>query len=214
LLDETADGEAHPYERRLRELARLGLASSEAPGRWKVSPNLLQDLERRSLEAPIRHRLLIHRQPLSLDRQVDHPGPVWLDRVKTESLAPYGFGAEVRQAMEHRRDVLHKLGIQRDDPDKIAKLRELKRLAVGKEISARSGKVFVQSVPDRFRGRVEPENAGADGRPYVVVSDGSRFVVLRSTASLRHAQGKQVTIGGDAKGRLFIRRQSDRDMSR
>jgi type IV secretory pathway VirD2 relaxase len=206
------DGEAHSHERRLHELARLGLATSDAPGRWKVSPNLLQELEQRRPDAPVRNRLLLHKEALSLESQVRHPGTVWLDRVKTESLAPYGFGAELRRAVEQRRDALRQLGVQPNDPDRTAKLREFERQAVGKEIGARSGQVFVPSLRDGFRGRVQLANSPANGRPYVVVSDGSRFVVLRATASMRGAQGKTVTVSCDAKGRPSLRRIADRDI--
>jgi hypothetical protein len=211
-IEQMADGEAHPHERRLRELTRLGLATSEAPRRWKVSPNLLQELEQRPSDAPVRHRLVLHKHPLSLESQIGHPGPVWLDRVKTDSLAPYGFGADLRRAVEQRRDALRQLGVQPDDPDRTAKLRELDRRAVGEGIAARSGQLFLPSAPDGIRGRVELANA-PDGRPYVVVSDGSRFVVLRATASLRLAQGKRVAVGRDTKGRLLLRPTSDRDLS-
>jgi hypothetical protein len=212
LQDHTNAG-AHPHERRLRELARLGLATPYAPGRWKVSPNLLQELEQRRRAASARHRLLLHKQPLSLESQIRHPGTVWLDRVKTESLAPYGFGAELRRALEQRCDALRQLGVQPGDPDRIAKLRELEQRAVGREIAARSGQVFLPSAPESFRGRIRVANASADGRPYVVVSDGSRFVVLRATAWLRAANGKTVTVVRDAKGRFLIRHTTDRDLS-
>jgi hypothetical protein len=36
--------------------------------------------------------------------QVRHPGPVWLDRVEQNSLAPYGFGAELKVVLEERRE--------------------------------------------------------------------------------------------------------------
>jgi hypothetical protein len=45
------------------------------------------------------------RSRFSLRAQVGHPGPVWLDRVQSDALANYGFGAEVRQALELRREV-------------------------------------------------------------------------------------------------------------
>jgi type IV secretory pathway VirD2 relaxase len=207
-VEQKADGGPHPHERRLQELARLGLTSCEAPGRWKVSPNL-RELEQHAADGPVRHRLLLHKEPLSIDRQVGHAGPVWLDRVKTESLAPYGFGGELRRAIEQRREALGQFGIHPDDPQRIAKLHELQRRAVGKEIAARSGQVFVPNAPDGFRGRVEFANA-PDGRPYAMVSNGSRFVVLRATALLRAVRSKEVTVGRDGKGRLAVRSIPDR----
>jgi type IV secretory pathway VirD2 relaxase len=206
------DAGPNPHERRLREFARMGLARVDGPGRWKVSPDLVQELEKRHAEAPARHRLLLHKEPLSLESQIHHRGVVWLDRGKTQSLAPYGFGAKLRRAAEQRREVLRHLGIRPEDPDRIARLREVERRAVGKEIAAQCGQVFVPDSRDGFRGRVRVANAPGDGRAYAIVSDGSRFVVLHATASLRLAQGKQITIGRDAKGRVLVRTTSERGL--
>jgi hypothetical protein len=106
--------------------------ASHPPGanRWTVSPNLLEELERKRRELPVRHRLLLHKQPLSIQAQVRHPGPVWLDRIDTASLAPYGLGAELRHSIEKRRDALRRIGIADADPNKLAKLRELERRSV------------------------------------------------------------------------------------
>jgi type IV secretory pathway VirD2 relaxase len=209
-LERPADNAPHPHERRLRELERLGLATPEAPHRWKVSPNLLQGLAERQRDTPVRHRLLLHKEPLSLQAQLRHPGPVWLDRVKTDSLAPYGFGAELRRAVEQRREALRRLGVQPDDPNRSAALRELQRRAVGGQIAARSRQAFLPSAPDGFRGRVQLADAGPSGTAYAVVSDGQRFVVLRATVALRASHGKAVTFTRDAKGRLLVRPAPDK----
>jgi type IV secretory pathway VirD2 relaxase len=211
-LERTADGASHPHERRLRELERLGLATPEAPHRWKVSPNLLRELAERQPDTPVRHRLLLHKEPLSLQAQVRHPGPVWLDRVKTGSLAPYGFGAELRRAVEQRREALHRLGVQPDDPNRATTLREVERRAVGGQMAARSGQAFLTSAPEGFRGRVQVADAGPSGAAYVVVSDGQRFIILRATAALRASHGKAVTVTRDAKGRLFVRPAPNKDI--
>ena len=205
-LGRTAEGAPHPHERRLRELERLGLATLEAPDRWKVSPNLVQELVARSRETPARHQLLVRKEPLSVPAQVRHLGPVWLDRVKTDALAPYGFGAELKVALEQRREALVRLGVQPDDPDpdRAAKLREVERRAVGRGIAARSGRLFLPSAPDAFRGRVHVGDPGSPEGGYAVISDGQRFVVLRATPGLRAAQGKTVAITRDAQGRLLV----------
>jgi hypothetical protein len=211
-LERTADSAPHPHERRLRELERLGLATPEAPHRWKVSPSLLQELAERQRDTPVRHRLLLHKEPLSLQAQVRHPGPVWLDRVKTDSLAPYGFGAELRRAVEQRREALRRLGVEPDDPNRSAKLRALEQRAVGGQIAARSGQSFLPNPPDGFSGRVQLADASPSGAAYAVVSDGQRFIMLRATAALRALHGKTVTVTRDAKGRLVVRRAPDKDI--
>jgi type IV secretory pathway VirD2 relaxase len=211
-LEPATGAASHPHERRLRELERLGLATPEAPHRWKVSPNLLQELTERQRDTPARHRLLVHKEPLSLQAQVRHPGPVWLDRVKTDSLAPYGLGAELRRAVEQRREALRQLGVQPDDPNRSAKLRALELRRVAREIAARSGQAFLTSPPDTFRGRVELANAGPSSTSYAVVSDGQQFILLRATPALRASHGKAVTVTRDAKGRLLVRPAPDKDI--
>jgi hypothetical protein len=200
-----AAGTSHPHARRLRDLERLGLAAAEGHHRWKVSPNLLEALEERQRGTPVRHRLFLRKQPLSLGAQVDHPGPVWLDRVNAESLAPYGFGADLRRAVEQRREALRRLGVQPDDPLRTARGYEVGRRAVGEGIAGRSGHVFLADTPDWFRGRVRVADAGPSGASYAVVSDGKHFIVLRETAGLRAAQGKTVTVTRGSKGQLVVR---------
>jgi hypothetical protein len=211
-LERAEGGASAAIERRLHELERLGLANRAGPDRWKVAPNLLDALADRQRGAPVRHRLFVRKEPLSLRAQVHHPGPVWLDRVPTDSLAPYGFGAELRRAAEERREGLHRLGVRPDDPNRSAKLRELERRDLGGKMAARSRQTFLPSAPDTFRGRLELGDAGSPGGSYAVVSDGQRFILLRATAALRAAQGTTVAIARDAKGRLLVRTAPDKDI--
>jgi hypothetical protein len=64
-----------------------------------------------------------------------------------------------------------------------------------------------------FRGRVDASDAGRTGG-YAVVSDGQAFVVLRTTATLRAAQGQVITLRRDAQGRLLVVPGPDRDIGR
>jgi type IV secretory pathway VirD2 relaxase len=202
-----------PHARRLRELERLGLAVAQGPDRWKVSPTLLDDLQERHRTAPPRYRLLTRQEPLSLEQQVHRAGPVWLDRVEPEACASYGFGLVVRRALEQRREVLRQRAVGPEAPDR-PQVEEEKRQAVGREMAARSGQVFLVDVPEGFRGRVRPLGAGSPGSPYAVVTDGSRFVLLRLTDSLRAWAGRTVTVARDAQGLTVVRRAPDKDLGR
>jgi type IV secretory pathway VirD2 relaxase len=213
-VDPSAGGDAQGLVRRLRDLERAGLVAAEGPARWKVRPDLVDRLVEQGLGAPARHRLVVRKEPLSLKEQVVHRGPVWLDRLEPQTLARWGLGAEVRQAVADRREALRRLGIGPDDPDRAEKLRELERRGIGAVIAARSGMTFLARVPEDFRGRIQPaEQAGPPGA-YAVVSDGQRFVVLRSTPALRALQGQTVAIARDAKGRLIVRPGPDHDIGR
>src|ERR1017187_4579787 len=161
--------------RRPRELERLGLVTSAPPRQWIVPSDLLEQLEKRHREVPARYRVSLEALPLALDAQVGRRGPVWLDTLDAERLATKGFGAEVLAALERRRQALRELGIAPDDPDRDAKIRDLEGRTVGREIARQSGQEFLESAPARFRGRLQ---AGPEGSPYHVVTDGERFVLV------------------------------------
>ena len=171
--------------------------------------DLIERLESRQRAEPPRERLWLQKLPLSLDATPAHRGPVWLDQVDAAALAPWGFGAEVRRALDQRRDALRALGIAPDDPRRDAKLRELEREAVGEGMAARTGQQFLAKTPERFRGRLQ---AGPDEAPYAVVTDGARFVLVPASREVRAMAGKTVVVSRDGQGRLAIRApDKDRD---
>ncbi len=195
--------------RRLRELEREGLVSAQGPDRWTVPADLIEKLESRPRAESARERVWLQKLPLPLDKAAGHRGPVWLDQVDEALLAPWGFGSEVRRALDQRHDALHSLGIAPDDPRRDAKLRVLEREAVGEGMAARTRQQFLAKTPHRFRGRLQP---GPEGAPYAVVTDGARFVVVPASSELRALAGKPVVVSRDARGRIAIRApDKDRD---
>jgi hypothetical protein len=168
----------------------------------------------RAAGSSARHRLLLHKQALSIEKQVRNPGPVWLDRVDTRSLAPYGLGAVVHRAIDLRRRALRYVGIHPDDPNKLAKLRELERRSLAKNVAARSKQLFHESAPDGFRGRVREAHMSPTGTSYTVVSNGECFVLMKTSMSLRSLTGKIVSLSRDHKGRLIARDSPERDLER
>jgi type IV secretory pathway VirD2 relaxase len=188
-------------ERRLRELERLALVTSPAPGQWRVPSDLREQLERRHHAAPGRYRVHIAALALPIDAQIGRQGPVWLDTLDPERLATKGFGAEVRAAVEGRRQALAKLGIAPNDPERDDKIRDLERRAVGREIARQSGQQFVESAPSLFRGRLEPV---AEGAPFAPVTDGVRFVLVSNTKGARSRTGEIVDVVGDWSGRPVL----------
>jgi type IV secretory pathway VirD2 relaxase len=206
-----ADGAPHPHLRRLRWLEREGLVAPEAPGRWKVSPNLLRELEARHQRSPARYELRVRREP-SLEQQVRHRGPTVLDGLKADTLSPTRFGADVKRALEERQAVLARLGIRFDEPDRSARAPDPARSAAGEAFAAQTKQAFVRDIPERFRGRVELEETRFPD--YAFVSNGLRFVVLRISPELRAAQGKLVGLTRDAQGRVLVSPERDRDLGR
>jgi hypothetical protein len=204
--DSRADGVGRAASRRLRELERLGLVSSPAPGQWNVPPDLVAQLETRAREAPGRYRLSIEALPLSLDAQVARPGPVWLDTLDPARLAAKGFGAEVRAACERRCQALEELGIARSDPQRQEKIRDLERGALGRALARQNGQVFLEHAPERLRGRLEP---GPEGSAYLAVADGKHFVLISGTREARSRMGQLVDVSRDASGRLRLVEEPD-----
>jgi len=200
-------------QRRLQQLERLGVVTTLTPNRWAVPPNLLELLEQRARSSPARHRVVWRKEPLSLAEQVSYPGPVWLDQVDSQSLAPYGLGAEVRKTVHDRLAALRQLGVPEDPSRRLASLRELERRGFGQELAASSGRAFVPEVPDGTRATVQIHVARA-GTSYAIVSDGTQFAVMPATVALRELEGKRVTISRAPAGRMVLRASPDRDLGR
>ncbi|MGH7435407.1 MAG: DUF3363 domain-containing protein [Polyangiaceae bacterium] len=187
--------------RRLRELERAGLVSAQGPDRWGVPGDLVQQLERRARAEPQRERVWVQKLAPSLEVLPNHRGPVWLDTLEEDTLARWGFGSDVRRAIERRREVLRGFGTAIDDPQRNAKLKDIERRAVGEGMATRTGQQFLTAIPDGFRGRVQ---VGPEGVPYAAVTDGTRFVLVPVTAELRALDRKDVAISRDIQSRVRI----------
>jgi type IV secretory pathway VirD2 relaxase len=196
---------------RLRELERLGVVSARAPGQWSVPTNFLEQLETRQREAPARYKLSIEPLPLSLEAQVGHRGPVWLDILDQKTISRAGFGAEVRCALERRRQSLVERGIAPSEGQRGARLQESERRAIGRNLAQRTGQEFLETIPSGFRGRVQLDPEGA---PYLRVSDGPSFVLVRATPQTRALKGRAVEVSCDAHGGFVGLRARDIDRGR
>lgn len=159
---------------------------------------------------PQRQRVVLRKDGLGLEEQVRHRGPVALDRLADQPLAPYGLGAEVRKAVERRAEALRALGIDPADPAREGKLRELERQSLGERFASREGLTFVVDTPETFQGRVQLIERGADGAPYAAVTDGTRFVVMQASPDLRAREGQVVALKRGRDGRLWAR-EPDKD---
>jgi type IV secretory pathway VirD2 relaxase len=170
------------------------------------APNPLEKIKPRQ-RAP-GYQLSIEPMALSLDQQVIRRGPVWLDEVHARTLHGQGFGADVLAAVGRRREVLRRLGIAPEDPERVAKLREMERRAVGEEV-ARCGEAFLEPTPDRFRGRVRGPLLDRTSS-YVAVSDGRSFVLVEATPEIRALTGRDVELRRAADGRVVLRDETAR----
>ncbi|MCY4004303.1 MAG: DUF3363 domain-containing protein [Rhodospirillales bacterium] len=91
-------------DRRVRALARVGLAEPAGRDRWRVADGLQSRIRAAGLAREYRGTAVQVLDPLFLDRQVSHPGSTWLDTVARSgpATADRGFGREVREALAER----------------------------------------------------------------------------------------------------------------
>lgn len=174
--------------RRLAKLEKMGLATEHAPAVWELSKDMepaLRELgERgdiiRTMQKALgpqggeRDRQASVRvlSPVNLERQIRSDGATWLDRRlvhgETADLAPAGFGQQVREAMDHRRE--HH--IEQGDATRarngrifyrrslLATLREREVARIGAEMAERKALPFRsatdgESVSGKFTGTVQ-----------------------------------------------------------
>lgn len=94
-------------DRRVRALARAGLANPDGPGRWRVTGGTVERIRAAGLARQYREIRVQVLELRSLDRQQVHPGPTWLDTLwragLSAPLADRGFGLAVRKASAERR---------------------------------------------------------------------------------------------------------------
>ena len=200
--DPRPTGDLQAARARLRQLERMGLATLVRPDRWRLAPNLLAQIEIRQRESP-RYQLSVKPMALSLDQQAAERGPVWLDQLDPRTVPGHGLGAEVLAAMGRRSEMLREFGIAPEDPERMAKLRELERRAVGERAAGRVGEAFLEQTPDRFRGRVIGAPADRESS-YVAVSNGRSFVLLEATPEARGLTGRDVELRRAADGRVVL----------
>ena len=85
---------------------------------------------------------------------------------------------------------------------------------MGRRMAERTGQRFLEVPPPGFSGRVQVLDGGDGTPPYAVVTDGSRFVVVRATPEIRAARDRKVSVSRDDKGLVVVRRAPDRDRGR
>ncbi len=68
-------------------------------------------------------------------------------------------------------------------------------------MARQSGQQFLDSAPSGFRGRLQ---RGPEGSPYLAVSDGVRFVLVKDAPDARSRTGQLVEVVRDGSGRPVL----------
>ncbi|WP_324256112.1 DUF3363 domain-containing protein [Shinella zoogloeoides] len=159
------------HVRRLEALRRAGIAERIDADQWRIP----QDYEARAAAYDAGRNRQANIRILAtarLEQQIGADGATWLDRrlvsAETSDLAPAGFGREVRDAMDRRREHHIDRGDAARQPNGsiayrrnlLAKLRERELARVGGELAATKGLPFRaaadgETVSGKFTGTVQ-----------------------------------------------------------
>jgi len=191
LIVDGVDGRLHHF--RFRDLA----ASGDTPVGGLVEIRSAVDAD------GVGSLSLLHRSDLSIAAQVTATGATWLDRqlvvAEPTALAQHGFGAEVRDALDRRRDHLATAGLGeiRDgqfQPARklIAKLRDAELDQVKAKLAAGGKAVMTGGEGDLVSGVYARRLDLASGR-FAMIDDGLGFQLVPWTRSLESRLGQEVS---------------------
>jgi type IV secretory pathway VirD2 relaxase len=159
---------------------------------------------RRFEDAKGRNRIVLAvRSELSLEQQVTAEGATWLDRRlvarETGNLSRAGFGAEVRNALERRIDLLAGQGLARRDGDKvtlgrnmIGTLRQRELDAAGRRLADQTGLAHLPAEPGTPVSGVYRQRLSLSSGRFAMIDNGVGFQLVPWVPSLDRELGRQV----------------------
>ncbi len=170
------EGYVDAHVRRLEALRRARIVERMDGDQWRIP----EDFESRAAAYDAGRKRQVNVRILSafdLDKQVGADGATWLDRRmisgETADLAPEGFGQEVREAMDQRRE---------------------HHIEQGDATRARNGRIFYRrsllaTLREREVARVGAEMAESKGLPFRAATDGEN-VSGKFTGTAQLSSGK------------------------
>ena len=207
------------HVRRLEALRRSGVVTRVAEGLWQV-PN---DLPERGRQHDARNwdgvavELKSH---LSIERQVRAIGASWLDHQLiggSSELSAFGFGKEVKDALQQRVDFLANQGLAERRGQRVilprnllAKLRNRELTHVAKALANETGRKHRPVADDeRVTGTYRRSVLLTSGR-YAILDDGLTFSLVPWKPVIEQRLGQQIAVtvrGGAVSWELGQQRQ-------
>ncbi|WP_434555557.1 DUF3363 domain-containing protein [Paracoccus denitrificans] len=170
------EGYVDAHVRRLEALRRAGIVERIDADQWRIPDDLVSRAAAydagRDRQASV--RIL---SPVDLGKQIGSDGTTWLDRRlvhgETADLAPAGFGQQVREAMDQRRE---------------------HHIEQGDATRARNGRIFYRrsllaTLREREVARIGAEMAEGKGLPFRAATDGEN-VSGKFTGTVQLSSGK------------------------
>lgn len=198
------DGHVDAHVRRLEALRRAGIAERIDAHQWRIP----EDFESRAAAYDAGRNRQANIRILSavrLEQQIGADGATWLDRrlvlAEASDLAPTGFGQQVREAMDRRREHHIDRGDAALQPDGgiayrrnlLATLREREVARVGGELAATKGLPFRaaadgETVSGKFTGTVQLSSG-----KFAVVEQSHEFTLVPWRPVIDRQIGREVS---------------------
>ncbi|MEI9996768.1 MAG: relaxase/mobilization nuclease RlxS [Rhizomicrobium sp.] len=202
---------AQAHVRRLEAMRRAGgFAIREKDGSWQIGPDHLAKVEAyehdRARLVPVRIETL-SRAPLV--QQIGADGVTWLDKQivarEPEAVTTIGFGREVRDALQRRRQWLMAEDLARQDngaftvrADLLASLQRRELTRVAGQLSAELGLMYSETKPgDRIEGVYRRAVDLASGR-FALIEKARDFTLVPWRPVLERRLGQ--TVSGISRG--------------
>ena len=171
------------HVRRLEALRRAGIAERIDADQWRIP----EDFEARAAAHDAGRNAGANIRVLStfdLERQIGSDGATWLDRrlvgASASDLSPAGFGEQVREAMERRRETLiDRSDAVRQTDGRIAYRRNLIATLQEREV-ARVGAAMAEKKATPFRAAIDGETVTGTFTGTVQLSSGKFAIVEKS----------------------------------
>jgi hypothetical protein len=187
----------------LERLGRHNLVQPLQDGRWRVPPDLVAQLRARDESHP-RTRVQLEEIARSLAVQAQERRPVWVDGIKP--LAPFGFGAEIRQ-VQVQRAAMARVITERAAPAQALVNDEVDRHAAGERVARERGLSFLREAPAGFRGAAVV-CSGKDGRQHVALLDeATGRLAMAPPGTLADTRGKVFEVLRRPDGTHYLQRR-------
>jgi type IV secretory pathway VirD2 relaxase len=177
------DGFVDAHVRRLEALRRVGIVERIDADQWRIP----QDLETRAAAHDAGRGRQLNIRVLStfdLEKQIMTDGATWLDRRLVgrgpSDIAPAGFGQEVSQAMDRRREHLIEQGdATRQQNGRVVYRRDLLSTLEAREV-ARAGAELATTKPMPFRTAGDGETVSGTFTGTIQLTSGKFAIVEKS----------------------------------
>ncbi|MBZ9921683.1 DUF3363 domain-containing protein [Mesorhizobium sp. BR1-1-7] len=193
------------HVRRLEALRRAGIVERIDADHWKIPQHITEqgaayDARNRGRDFTVRTLSF-----LDLDNQVTSDGATWLDRELASAnrtpLAQVGFGREVTDATDRRRQSLVDMGLAarlddgriRAPKDLLQRLEHAEVARVGRVMAAERGLSFIWAKPAEYvSGRLIGAADLASGR-FAMIDDGAGFQLVPWQSVLEKRIGQHIS---------------------